>query len=145
MHAKPCLLYPVTIGKAKKRVAAAGEYAHTALWGVYRQRGKLMLRSTQLRFLAIVLLAVAAASLTGVSARAFSLGNGGTAEGGNAGFADPDEQIGKMFGLDQGGEPSQVSSPAQVDAQPGKANPYKHFHVDSLTSPSPDPLSRLGN
>jgi hypothetical protein len=49
-----------------------------------------------------------------------------------------------MFGLDQGGEPSKLSSPAQVDPQPGKSNPYKHFQVDSLTSPR-DPLSRLGN
>jgi hypothetical protein len=103
-----------------------------------------MLRSTQLRFVAIVLLAVAAASLTGVSARAFSLGNGGTTEGGNAAFADPDEQVGKMFGLDQGGEPSKLSSPAQFDPQPGKSNPYKNFHFDSLTSP-PNPLSRPSN
>ena len=104
-----------------------------------------MSRSTQFRFVAIVLLAVAAASLTGVSARAFNLGNGGTSEGGNAAFTDPDEQVGKMFGLDQGGEPSKVSSPTQVDPQPGKSNPYKNFHVDSLTTPSPDPLSRLGH
>ena len=100
-----------------------------------------MLRSTQLRFGAMVLFAVAAVSLTGVSARAFSSGNGGSTEGGNAGFADPDEQIGKMFGLDQGGEPSQLGSPARFDSQSGKANPYKSFHIDSLTSP-PDPLSR---
>jgi hypothetical protein len=103
-----------------------------------------MLRSTQLRFVAIVSLAVAAASLTGSSARAFSLGNGGTTDGGNAAFADPDEQVGKIFGLDQGGEPSKLSSPAQFDPQSGKPNPYKHFHFDSLTTP-PDPLSRLGN
>ena len=99
-----------------------------------------MLRSMQLRFVAIVLFAVAAASLTGVSARAFSLGNGGTTEGGNAAFADPDEQVSKMFGLDQGGEPSKLGSPAQ----PGKSNPYKNFHIDSLTSP-PDPRSRPSN
>jgi hypothetical protein len=102
-----------------------------------------MLRSTQLRFVAIVLFAVAAASLTGTSARAFSLGNGGTTEG-NAAFADPDEQVNKIFGLDQGGEPSKLSSPAQFDRQPGKSNPYKNFHIDSLTSP-PDPLSRPSN
>jgi hypothetical protein len=99
-----------------------------------------MLRSTHLRFGAIVLFAVAAASLIAAPARAFSLGNGGTT-GGSAGFADPDEQVGKMFGLDQGGEPSRLGSPAQIDP---KSNPYKHFHVDSLTSPS-DPLSRAGN
>ena len=100
-----------------------------------------MLRTTQLRFMAIILFAVAAASLTTASARAFSLGNGG---GGNAAFADPDEQVSKMFGLDQGGEPSKLSSPAQFDRQPGKSNPYKHFYIDSLTSP-PDPLSRPSN
>ena len=100
-----------------------------------------MLRSTQLRFVAIILLALAAASLTDAPARAFSLGNGGTTEGGNAAFADPDEQVSQMFGLDQGGEPSKLSSPAQFDRQPGKLNPYNSFHIDSLTSP-PDPLSR---
>ena len=101
-----------------------------------------MLRSMQLRFVAIVLFAVAAALLTGGSARAFSLGNGGTTEGGNAtAFGDPDEQVSKVFGLDQGGEPSKLGSPAGVDPQPGKSNPYKHFHFDSLTTP-PDPLSR---
>lgn len=103
-----------------------------------------MLRSTQLRIVAIVSLAVAAASLAGASARAFSLANGETTEGGNAAFADPDEQVGKMFGLDQGGKSSKLSSPAQFDSQPGKSNPYKHFHFDSLTTP-PDPLSRPSN
>jgi hypothetical protein len=100
-----------------------------------------MLRTTQLQFVAIVLFAVAVASLTTTSARAFSLGNGGSTGGGNAAFADPDEQVGKMLGLDTGGEPSSLSSPAQFDRQPGKSNPYKSFHPDSLTSP-PDPLSR---
>ncbi|MGC1447146.1 MAG: hypothetical protein WA837_16910 [Xanthobacteraceae bacterium] len=103
-----------------------------------------MLRSMQLRFVAIALFAVAAASLTSVSARAFSLGNGETTGGGNAAFADPDEQVSKMFGLDQGGEPSKLGSPAQFDPQPGKSNPYKHFRFDSLTTP-PDPLSRPSN
>ena len=103
-----------------------------------------MLRTTQLRFVAIVLFAVAAASLTITSARAFSQGNGGTSGSGNAAFADPDEQVGKMFGLDKGGEPSSLSSPAQFDSQPGRSNPYKNFHPDSLTSP-PDPLARPSN
>ena len=103
-----------------------------------------MLRSTQLRFVAIVLFAVAAASLIAASARAFSLGNGGTTGDGNAAFADPDEQVGKMFGLNKGGEPSSLSSPGQFDPQPGKSNPYTHFHIDSLASP-PDPLSRPHN
>jgi hypothetical protein len=56
-----------------------------------------MLRSRQLRFPAIVLFAVAAASLTATSARAFSQGNGGTGESGNSTFADPDEQV-NIFG-----------------------------------------------
>jgi len=115
-----------------------------------------MLPTTQLRFvarftarfMAIVLFAVAAASLTATSARAFSSGNGGTAGGGNAAFGDPDEQINKAFGLDQGGEPSRLGSPGQLDPQPGKSNPdknfYKNYHVDSLTSP-PDPRTRPSN
>jgi hypothetical protein len=103
-----------------------------------------MLPSTQLRFVVIVLFAVATATLTAASARAFNLGNGGTTEGANAAFADPDEQISKTFGFDQGGEPSSLSSPAQFDPQQSKSNPYKHFHADSLTSP-PDPLSRPSN
>ncbi|HUC48598.1 MAG TPA: hypothetical protein VMA30_04370 [Xanthobacteraceae bacterium] len=102
-----------------------------------------MLRSTQLRFGAIVLFAVAAALLVAAPARAFSVGNGGAA-GSNSGFADPDEQIGKMFGLDGGGEASSLGSPAQFDPRAGKSNPYKHFHFDTLTTP-PDPLSRLSN
>jgi hypothetical protein len=100
-----------------------------------------MLRTTQLRFVTIVLFAVAAASLTTTSARAFSQGNGGTSGGGDAGFADPDEQIGKMFGLDKSGEPSSLGSPARLDP---KSNPYKNFHPDTLTSP-PNPFSRPGN
>jgi hypothetical protein len=103
-----------------------------------------MLRTTQARLVAIALFAVAAASLTASSARAFSLGNGGTAGAGSAAFSDPDEEVSKMFGLDQGGEPSKLSSPAQFDHQLGKSNPYQRFHIDSLTSP-PDPLSRPSN
>jgi hypothetical protein len=103
-----------------------------------------MLRPTQLRFAAIALFAVAAASLIAAPARAFSLGNGGATEG-NAAFADPDEQVGKMFGLGNTEESSsRLSSPGQFAAQPGKANPYLRFHADSLASP-PDPLSRPSN
>jgi hypothetical protein len=98
-----------------------------------------MLRTTQLRFVALVLFAVAAALLSAASARAFSLGNGGATGGASAAFGDPDEQIGKAFGLDQAAESSSsLSSPAP---QSGKSNPYRHFHIDSLTSP-PNPLSR---
>jgi hypothetical protein len=100
-----------------------------------------MSRSTQLRFVATVLFAVTGASLIATSAHAFSSGNGGTIGGGNETFADPDEQIGKMFGLDKAGEPSSLGSPAQVDL---KSNPYKHFHFDSIATP-PDPLARPRN
>ena len=104
-----------------------------------------MFRSTQLRFVAIVLFAVAAVSLTAASARAFSQGNGGTGEGGNSAFADPDEQVNNIFGLgfDQGGHPSGLGS-VQLGTQQGQLTPFKHFHIDSLTSP-PDPLSRPSN
>ena len=98
-----------------------------------------MSRTTQLRYMAIALLAGAAALLTAASARAFSLGNSETARGGNAAFADPDGRVGKMFGLTQDDESSSsLSSPARPT---GTSNPYRNYHVDSLTSP-PDPLSR---
>jgi hypothetical protein len=101
-----------------------------------------MLRTTQFRLVALVLFAAAAALLSTASAQAFSLGNGGATASGNAAFGDPDEQIGKAFGLDQAAESSSsLSSPAP---QSGKLNPYRNFHIDSLTSP-PDPLSRPSN
>ena len=99
-----------------------------------------MFRARQLRFAAIILFAVAAASLTAASARAFSQGNGGTGEGGNSTFADPDEQVNNslVFGFDQAAQPSGLNGPVQVGPQHGQ---FKHFQIDSLTSP-PDPLSR---
>lgn len=100
-----------------------------------------MIRTTQFRFVAIALVALTAAWLTAPAARAFSLGNGGVTGGDNAAFADPDEQIGKAFGLEQSGESSSLSSPAP---RAGQSNPYRHFHFDSLTTP-PDPLSRPSN
>jgi hypothetical protein len=105
-----------------------------------------MFRSTQLRFAAIVLFAVAAVSLTAASGRAFSQGNGGTGEGGNSAFADPDEQVNNIFGLgfDQGAQPSGLNGSVQVGPQQGQLTPFKHFQIDSLTSP-PDPLSRPSN
>jgi hypothetical protein len=63
-----------------------------------------MYRSTQLRFAAAVVFAIAAVSLTGPPARAFSQGNGGTGGDGNAGSADPDEQV-NIFGFDQDPQP----------------------------------------
>ena len=100
-----------------------------------------MMRCTRFRFVAITLFAMAAAALTTPSAKAFSLENVGTAGGGNASFADPDDQIGQKFGLAQDEGSSSLSSPAP---RSGKLNPYKNFHFDSLTTP-PDPLSRPGN
>ena len=102
-----------------------------------------MFRSTQLRFAAIVLFAVATVSLTAASARAFSQGNGGTGEGGNSAFADPDEQV-NIFGFDQGPQPSGLNGSVQVGPQQGQLTPFKHFQINSLTSP-PDPLSRPSN
>lgn len=101
--------------------------------------GKPMFRSRQLRFAAIVLLAAAGASLTAASARAFSQGNGGTGEGANSTFADPDEQVNILgFGFDQAAQPSGLNGPVQVGPRQGE---FKHFQIDSLTSP-PDPLAR---
>jgi hypothetical protein len=100
-----------------------------------------MLRSTQLRFVATVMFAVAAASLIAAPARAFSQGNGAAAGDGNAAFGDPDDQVSKAFGLDNADDPSSLSSPAQFAPQAGKTNPYQHFQADSLTSPH-DPFSR---
>jgi hypothetical protein len=101
-----------------------------------------MLRSTQLRFVATVVLAMAAASLIAAPARAFSQGNGAAAGDGNAAFGDPDDQVNKAFGLDdKGGEPSSLSSPEQFAPQAGKSNPYQNFQADSLASPH-DPFSR---
>jgi hypothetical protein len=101
-----------------------------------------MFRLAQLRYAAIVLVALAAVSLTAVSARAFSQGNGGAGAGGNSAFADPDEQLNIFgYGSNQSAQPSSLGS---VQANPGQPNPYKHFKIDSLTSP-PDPLSRPSN
>jgi hypothetical protein len=102
-----------------------------------------MFRSTQLRFAAIVLFAVAAVSLAAASAQAFSQGNGGTGEGSNSTFADPDDQI-NIFG--QKGEAQAFGSngPVQFDPQRSKLTPFKDFQSNGLTTP-PDPLSRPSN
>ena len=102
-----------------------------------------MSRSTHLRFAAIVLFAVAAVSLSGASAWAFSQQNGGTAEGGNSALADPDEQV-NIFGFDQGEQPSGLSGSVQLAPQTNQSAPFKHFQSNGLTSP-PDPLTRPGN
>jgi hypothetical protein len=106
-----------------------------------------MLRSTQLRFAAVVVFAMAAVSLTAVAARAFSQGGGGEAgEGGNSSFADPDEQVNNLFGFgfDQGPQPSGLAGSAQFGSQQGQAAPSRRFQSYGLTSP-PDPLSRPSN
>ena len=103
-----------------------------------------MFRSTQLRFAAIVLFAVATVLLT-VSARAFNQGNGGTGEGRDSAFADPDEQVNIFgYGFDQGPQPSGLNGPVQVGPQQGQLTTPKHFQINSLTSP-PNPLSRPSN
>jgi len=102
--------------------------------------GKFMNRSTQLRFAAAVLFAIAAFALTGLPARAFSQGNGGTGDGGNSAFADPDEQV-NMFGFDQGPQPTGLSGSVQNSPRPDQ---FKYYRPDSLAFP-PDPLSRPGN
>jgi len=130
--------------KAEAKKTSCGQQRIRASFFMGRapRRGRRTIRTTQFRFVAIASFAVIAAWLTAPAARAFSLENGGaTGGGGNAAFADPDDQIGKMFGLEQTGESSRLSSPVP---QPGKLNPYRHFHIDSFTSP-PDPLSRPSN
>jgi hypothetical protein len=102
-----------------------------------------MFHSTQLRFAAIALFAVAAVSLSAASARAFSQENGGTGGGGNSTFADPDQQV-NIFGFDQGSQPSGLSGPVQISPQQGQLTPFKHFQSNGLSSP-PDPLSRPSN
>ena len=101
---------------------------------------KPMYRSRQLQFAAAVLFAIAALSLTGPPARAFSQGNGGTGENGNAAFADPDEQV-NIFGFDQGPQPTGLSGPVQSGP---RQDQFKYYRPDSLAFP-PDPLSRPGN
>jgi hypothetical protein len=106
-------------------------------------RGKPMFRSTQLRFAAIALFAVATVSLTAASARAFSQENGGVGGGGNSTFADPDEQV-NIFGFGQGAQPYGSNGSVQFGAQQDRLTPFKHFQSNGLTSP-PDPLTRPSN
>jgi hypothetical protein len=102
-----------------------------------------MFRLAELRLAAIILLSVAAFPLTAACAWAFSQGNGGTGEGINSTFADPDGQI-NIFG--QRGEAQTFGSngPVQFDPQRSQLTPFKHFQSNGLTSPA-DPLSRPGN
>jgi hypothetical protein len=105
--------------------------------------GKPMFRSTQLRFAVVGLFAVAAVSLTAVSARAFSQESSGTGGSENSTFADPDGQV-NIFGYGAGAQQFEPSGSGQIGAQPGRLTPLKHFQSNGLGSP-PDPLSRPSN
>jgi hypothetical protein len=105
---------------------------------------KTMFRSTQLRFAAIALFAVAAISLTAASARAFSQENLGAGGGRNSTFADPDEQV-NNFG--RGAHPFGSNGPVvQFGAQQGRLTPFGRYQGNGFNSPPPEPYSRpLGN
>ena len=124
----------------RRPLYGAGEHMHHDAVAGRASLGKSMDRSTQLRFAAAVLFAIAAISLTGLPARAFSQSYGGTGDGGNSGFADPDEQF-NAFGFDQGPQPTGLSGSVQNNS---RQNQFKHYRPDSLAYP-PDPLSRPGN
>jgi hypothetical protein len=81
--------------------------------------------------------------LTAASARAFSQENGGTGEGSNSTFADPDEQV-NIFGFDQGTQPSGLNGSMQSGPGQGQPAPFKHFQSNGIASPV-DPLSRPSN
>ena len=98
---------------------------------------------TQLRLAMFALSTVAAVSWTAVSALAFSQDSLSTGGAGSSTFADSDEQVNKAFGLENGAEPSGLSS-VQSGPQQRKLDFFKHFQIDSITSPS-NPLSRPGN
>jgi hypothetical protein len=128
----------------KSLYGASEQMHHGAIAGRARVWGKpmnvSMCRSTQFRFATAVLFAIAAVALTGLPARAFSQGYGGTGADGNAAFADPDEQV-NIFGFDQGSQPTGLSGSVQ---NAPRQDQYKYFRPDSLAFP-PDPLSRPGN
>jgi hypothetical protein len=136
---------PAASGSMGKNALPSGTNTYT-LFGDRGDhlKGMSMSRSAHLRFVAILYFSVAAASLVAPSAHAFSVGSGGTAEGSNSSFGDPDDQVNKALGLGPSEEPSHLGSPAPINPQPGKANPYKNWHFDSLASP-PNPLSRPSN
>jgi hypothetical protein len=107
----------------------------------------MTLRLTQLYF-ALVALAIAAVSLTGSSARAFTMESLGSGDG-NSRFADPDDQV-KNFGGTQGAQPFGPNGPiVQFGAHQGPIGamgPFGHFQGNGFNNPPPDPYSRpLGN
>jgi hypothetical protein len=102
-----------------------------------------MFRLAELRLATIIFLSVAALPLTAACAWAFSQGNGGTGDGSNSAFADPDDQI-NIFGQKAEAQAFGSNGPVQFDPQRSQLTPSKHFQNDGLTSP-PDPLSRPSN
>jgi hypothetical protein len=102
-----------------------------------------MFRLAELRLATIILLSVAALPLTAACAWAFSQGNGGTGEGSNSTFADPDGQI-NIFGRKGDAQAFGSNGTGQFDPQRGQLTRFNHFQSNGLTSP-PDPLSRPGN
>jgi hypothetical protein len=108
-----------------------------------RTGGTAVVKMSMFRSTAIALFALAAVSLGAASAQAFSQESGGTGEGSSSTFADPDEQV-NIFGYGQGAQQFEPSGSGQFGVQRGQLTPFKHFQINSLTSP-PDPLSRPSN
>ncbi|HXW42969.1 MAG TPA: hypothetical protein VEK75_17300 [Xanthobacteraceae bacterium] len=104
----------------------------------------MTLRSTHFRFAAAAL-AMAVVSLTGPSARAFTMENLNGSADANSRFADPDEQV-KKFG--QGSQPFGPGGPTvQFNTQPGYVGPFNRMPGAGFASPQPpQPYARpLGN
>lgn len=99
----------------------------------------MTLRLTQLHFAAVAM-AIAAVSLSGASARAFTMENLGTTNAdGSSRYADPDDQV-KNFG--QGAQPFGQNGPL---VQFG-AGPYTRYPGSLNSSPPPQPYAQpLGN
>ena len=101
-----------------------------------------MFRSTQLRFAAIALFAVAVVLLTAASAGHSVRKILALAGGSNSRFADPDEQV-NNFGRHPFGSNGPV---VQFGAQQGQLTPFGRYQGNGFNSPPPDPYSRpLGN
>jgi hypothetical protein len=97
----------------------------------------MTLRLTQLRFAAAAFFAVTSAiavvSLTGASARAFTMETLST--GGNSTrFADPDERV-KNFG--QGSQPFGQNGPIVQFGGGGQSPPYRSFGPRGYAPPQP--------
>jgi hypothetical protein len=92
--------------------------------------GSPLIRSMQLWFAAIVLLAMAAAFLIPSSVSAFRLASGGTGDNDNSAFADPHEQV-NIFGFDQGPQPSGLSGPVQTGSQQSRVNAFKRRPLEA--------------